>query len=153
MTSRHCGPTSPRARKNKRGLPAPEYIAASARPFSTVLTRRHAHAVRSSLHERHKLFDTVLTSPNSIAKLFSRLYGELQLAERQHKKIGEARMRRLAWRTVSTLAVFCLLIIAPARAADPEMDKLLRGPVGKDWVTKGGNLTNNCYSTLKQIDT
>src|SRR6202045_5327917 len=62
-------------------------------------------------------------------------------------------MRRLAWRTVSTLTVFCLLIIAPARAADPEMDKLLQGPVGKDWVTNGGNLTNNRYSTLKQIDT
>ena len=62
-------------------------------------------------------------------------------------------MRRLAWRTVSTLTVFGLLIIAPARAADPEMDKLLRGPVGKDWVTNGGNLTNNRYSTLKQIDT
>ena len=62
-------------------------------------------------------------------------------------------MRRLAWWTVSTLTVFCLLIIAPARAADPEMDKLLQGPVGKDWVTNGGNLTNNRYSTLKQIDT
>jgi quinohemoprotein ethanol dehydrogenase len=62
-------------------------------------------------------------------------------------------MRRLAWWTVSTLTVFCLLIIAPAGAADPEMDKLLQGPVGKDWVTNGGNLTNNRYSTLKQIDT
>ena len=46
-------------------------------------------------------------------------------------------MRRLAWWTVSTLTVFCLLIITPARAADPEMDKLLQGPVGKDWVTNG----------------
>src|SRR3984893_17733093 len=62
-------------------------------------------------------------------------------------------MRRLAWRTVSTLTVFGLLIIAPARAADPEMDRLLAGPVGKDWVTNGGNLTNNRYSTVKQIDT
>ena len=62
-------------------------------------------------------------------------------------------MRRHAWWTVSTLIVFGLLIIAPVRAADPEMDKLLRGPVGKDWVTNGGNLTNNRYSTLKQIDT
>ena len=40
-----------------------------------------------------------------------------------------------------------------ARAADAEIDRLLRSPVGKDWVTNGGNLTNNRYSTLKQIDT
>jgi quinohemoprotein ethanol dehydrogenase len=38
-------------------------------------------------------------------------------------------------------------------AADPEIDKLVRSPVGKDWVTNGGNLTNERYSTLKQIDT
>src|SRR5689334_3474884 len=38
-------------------------------------------------------------------------------------------------------------------AADPEIDKLLQSPVGKDWVTNGGNLTNERYSTLKQIDT
>ena len=38
-------------------------------------------------------------------------------------------------------------------AADPEIDKLLQSPVGKDWVTNGGNMTNQRYSTLKQIDT
>ena len=38
-------------------------------------------------------------------------------------------------------------------AADPEIDKLLQSPVGKDWVTNGGNLTNQRYSTQKQIDT
>src|ERR1700748_595835 len=37
-------------------------------------------------------------------------------------------------------------------AADPEIDKLLQSPVGKDWVTNGGNMTNQRYSTLKQID-
>src|ERR1041384_1643739 len=41
----------------------------------------------------------------------------------------------------------------PPLAADAEIDRLLRSPVGKDWVTNGGNLTNNRYSTLKQIDT
>src|ERR1700750_2510799 len=41
----------------------------------------------------------------------------------------------------------------PARAADAEIDRLLRSPIGKDWITNGGNLTNNRYSTLKQIDT
>src|SRR5437899_8738661 len=40
-----------------------------------------------------------------------------------------------------------------AQAADPEIDHLLRSPIGKDWVTNGGNLTNQRYSTLKQIDT
>src|SRR5580700_10354711 len=38
-------------------------------------------------------------------------------------------------------------------AADPEIDKLLRSPVGKDWVTNGGNMTNQRYSTLNQINT
>src|SRR5262245_62491541 len=42
---------------------------------------------------------------------------------------------------------------AAVRAADPEIDRLVRNPVGKDWVTNGGNLTNQRYSTLKQIDT
>ena len=41
----------------------------------------------------------------------------------------------------------------PVRAADPEIDHLLQSPVGKDWVTNGGNITNQRYSTLKQIDT
>jgi alcohol dehydrogenase (cytochrome c) len=41
----------------------------------------------------------------------------------------------------------------PAWAADPEIDALLKSPVGKDWVTNGGNLTNQRYSTLKQINT
>ena len=64
-------------------------------------------------------------------------------------------MLRQAWWTVFTLIVFGLLIIAhpSARATDAEIDRLLRSPVGKDWVTNGGNLTNNRYSTLKQIDT
>jgi quinohemoprotein ethanol dehydrogenase len=43
--------------------------------------------------------------------------------------------------------------VGAARAADPEIDKLLQSPVGKDWVTNGGNMTNQRYSTLKQIDT
>jgi quinohemoprotein ethanol dehydrogenase len=41
---------------------------------------------------------------------------------------------------------------ATAQAADAEIDLLLRSPVGKDWVTNGGNLTNQRYSTLKQIN-
>jgi quinohemoprotein ethanol dehydrogenase len=45
------------------------------------------------------------------------------------------------------------LVVMPVWAADPEIDLLLRSPVGKDWVTNGGNLTNQRYSILKQIDT
>jgi quinohemoprotein ethanol dehydrogenase len=53
---------------------------------------------------------------------------------------------------IALAAAFLLANIVSARAADPEIDNLLRGPVGKDWVTNGGNLTNQRYSTLKQID-
>jgi hypothetical protein len=31
------------------------------------------------------------------------------------------------------------LVVMPAWAADPEIDRLLQSPVGKDWVTNGGN--------------
>jgi alcohol dehydrogenase (cytochrome c) len=41
----------------------------------------------------------------------------------------------------------------PARSFDPEIDRLLQSPVTKDWVTNGGNLTNQRYSKLIQIDT
>src|SRR5689334_21153542 len=56
---------------------------------------------------------------------------------------------------IAPMALIALLLLAasPAWAADPEIDRLLRSPVGKDWVTNGGNLTNQRYSTLKQIDT
>src|SRR6202048_4644599 len=51
------------------------------------------------------------------------------------------------------LGALGVLIAGAVWAADPEIDKLLQSPVGKDWVTNGGNLTNQRYSTLKQIDT
>src|SRR3954470_18545098 len=50
-------------------------------------------------------------------------------------------------------AAFGVLLAGAVWAADPEIDKLVQSPVGKDWVTNGGNLTNQRYSTLKQIDT
>jgi alcohol dehydrogenase (cytochrome c) len=50
-------------------------------------------------------------------------------------------------------ALGLLLAAAPSQAADPEIDRLLQSPVAKDWVTNGGNMTNQRYSTLKQIDT
>ena len=57
-------------------------------------------------------------------------------------------------RRIVPVALGLLLLAAmPVRAADPEIDRLLQSPVGKDWVTNGGNLTNQRYSTLKQIDT
>jgi quinohemoprotein ethanol dehydrogenase len=39
----------------------------------------------------------------------------------------------------------------PVKAADPEIDRVLQSTVGKHWVTNGGNLTNQRYSTLKQM--
>jgi quinohemoprotein ethanol dehydrogenase len=53
----------------------------------------------------------------------------------------------------ATMLSWLFLVTGPAPAADPEIDRLVRGPAGKDWVTNGGNLTNQRYSTLKQIDT
>jgi len=40
----------------------------------------------------------------------------------------------------------------PVQAADPEIGRLLQSPTGKDWATNGGNLTNQRYSTLRQIN-
>src|SRR5258708_14878416 len=56
---------------------------------------------------------------------------------------------------VAITAAFVVLLagVGPGSAADPQIDTLLQSPVGKDWVTNGGNLTNQRYSTLKQIDT
>src|SRR3989454_4157675 len=54
---------------------------------------------------------------------------------------------------VSMIMPLALLMVVRVSAADPEIDRLLRSPAGKDWVTNGGNLTNQRYSTLKQIDT
>ena len=64
-------------------------------------------------------------------------------------------MRRHNQRLVPMVMTLSLLflVVMPVWAADPEIDRLLRSPVGKDWVTNGGNLTNQRYSTLKQIDT
>ena len=45
------------------------------------------------------------------------------------------------------LIALLLLAVSPAFAADPEIDRLLRSPVGKDWVTNGGNLTNAVLDT------
>ena len=64
-------------------------------------------------------------------------------------------MRRRARRLPPVLLTVGLILSGAAlvRAADPEIDRLLQSPVGKNWTTNGGNLTNQRYSTLKQIDT
>ena len=64
-------------------------------------------------------------------------------------------MRRRAHRIVWVVMFLGLLSgeAAPVKAADPEIDRLLQSPIGKDWVTNGGNLTNQRFSTLKQVDT
>jgi quinohemoprotein ethanol dehydrogenase len=56
-------------------------------------------------------------------------------------------------RAVPVAFVLFFLAAMPVKAADPDIDRLLQSPVGKDWVTNGGNLTNQRYSTLKRIDT
>src|SRR6059036_2124239 len=57
------------------------------------------------------------------------------------------------WVAVLTTLSFLFLMVRPVWAADPEIDRLLRSPVGKDWITNGGNLSNQRFSTLKQVDT
>ena len=57
---------------------------------------------------------------------------------------------RVRWPLPAMLACGVLFSeTAQIRAADPEIDRLLQSPVGKDWVTNGGNLTNQRYSALK----
>ena len=41
----------------------------------------------------------------------------------------------------------------PASADDPDIDRMVKSPPGKDWVTNGGSIMNQRYSTLKQVDT
>ena len=64
-------------------------------------------------------------------------------------------MRHRAQRMIQILMSLGFLFSGTlaVRAADSEIDRLLQSPVGKDWVTNGGNLTNQRYSTMKQIDT
>src|SRR5207237_5033418 len=79
------------------------------------------------------------------------LHGASSMA--RQKRLREGRMRH-SRRAIPALA-FGLALLGPTamHAADPEIDRLLQSPVAKDWVTNGGNLTNQRYSTLKQIDT
>src|SRR5215470_2834954 len=63
-------------------------------------------------------------------------------------------MYRYFQRTPLLFSMLSMLFgLASTAAADPETDRLLRNPIGKDWVTNGGNLTNSRYSTLTQINT
>src|SRR5262249_30702022 len=77
------------------------------------------------------------------------------LAEGQPEEGGGKHMRHHSQLLVPVLMTLSLLflVVMPVWAADPEIDRLLRSPVGKDWVTNGGNLTNQRYSTLNQINT
>src|SRR5262252_3551340 len=62
-------------------------------------------------------------------------------------------MHRYFQRTPLLFSMLSMLFgLASTAAADPEIDRLLRSPIGKDWVTNGGNLTNQRYSTLTQIN-
>ena len=62
-------------------------------------------------------------------------------------------IRRGVWPVAAIVATLSAFPLWSAKAADPETDRLLQSPVGKDWITNGGNLTNERYSTLKQVDT
>jgi len=52
------------------------------------------------------------------------------------------------------LMTLSLLFLVLCQSGPPTRDRsLTQSPAGKDWVTNGGNLTNQRYSTLKQLDT
>jgi quinohemoprotein ethanol dehydrogenase len=53
-------------------------------------------------------------------------------------------MRNDAQRVIRVILAAGMILVGAAQvwAADPEIDRLLQSPVGKDWVTNGGNLTN-----------
>ena len=62
-------------------------------------------------------------------------------------------MYRYFQRTPLLFSMLSMLFgLASTADADPEIDRLLRSPINKDWVTNGGNLTNQRYSTLTQIN-
>src|SRR5437016_12257405 len=81
----------------------------------------------------------------------ARLYTVQSIAPEKLREESMKRRSRLAIPVL--LSGLALLGPAPMRAADPEIDRLLQSPVGKDWITNGGNLTNQRYSTLNQINT
>jgi quinohemoprotein ethanol dehydrogenase len=61
--------------------------------------------------------------------------------------------RRFVGLALALLVSMLFITITPVWAADSEMDKRLREPPSKDWLTNGGDLTNQRYSTLQQINT
>lgn len=63
--------------------------------------------------------------------------------------------RSRAHRSVPALMGLCVMLATTAAtfAGDSRIDAQLRDPPGREWVTNGGNLTNQRYSTLRQIDT
>jgi alcohol dehydrogenase (cytochrome c) len=63
----------------------------------------------------------------------------------------------MQWRSSSWAAVVLAASLwcfggGAVHAADAQIDQMLKSPVGKDWVTHGGNLTNERYSTLNKIN-
>jgi alcohol dehydrogenase (cytochrome c) len=61
--------------------------------------------------------------------------------------------RRFVGLALALLVSMLFITITPIWATDSEMDKRLRESPSKDWLTNGGDLTNQRYSTLKQINT
>src|SRR5215472_9583881 len=81
--------------------------------------------------------------------------GIARVPQGYRKLTGRSEHMRQTQRLVQMLMALTglLPVVMPASAADSEIDRLLRSPIGRNWVTNGGNLTNQRYSTLTQIDT
>src|SRR5208282_4503999 len=63
------------------------------------------------------------------------------------------RCRPQAMAVVSIALGLVISQVTAVRGADTEISQLLESPVARNWVTNGGNLTNQRYSTSRQIDT
>jgi quinohemoprotein ethanol dehydrogenase len=73
------------------------------------------------------------------------------------KRTGVNKQEADVWRARLIVSVLSAVISSALGevavfAADPDIDHLLQSPVGKDWIANGGNLTNQRFSTLKEID-
>src|SRR6516165_9376483 len=86
-----------------------------------------------------------------VAKCIARAVQRILENSRREDKHMRCHVQRLVLMLITLIWLF--LVVVPVWSAGPEIDRLLRSPIGKDWVTNGGNLTNQRYSTLTQINT
>src|SRR5437867_4222192 len=139
-------PASQEGRARPRSAPIGRPPAGSRRPHPTHPTRLTSIGQSDMSRRARPEPDRRTARPQRRAR--PRQGVSSQTAGRRHMRYHGRRLVAV----VTTLS-FLFLMVGPGLAADPEIDRLLRSPVGKDWITNGGNLTNQRYSTLTQVNT